>query len=387
MRLMTAPAFALIAIAVACTDRDAPATVAEVKATAKPSGTAMDDERARSKREEALAVARVWTPTATPIAEMNLRLNPSGPRSFADDQEVDCRFVLEHVGGTTPKFNCELPGGDVVKVKYGAANAELRAEVAATRLLNVLGFGADRVYVVQRVRCAGCPVFPFPALRCYEKTGLKSACFSGALDYSRSVEFPTAVVERRVDGRKIEAHPDQGWAWYELDKIDPARGGSSDAEVDAVRLLAVFLAHWDNKAENQRLVCPPEAEGPDQTCTRPIAIMQDLGSTFGPTKVDLTNWRRYRIWADGATCKVSMKTLPFAGATFKDRHISEAGRLFLLGLLEQLSDGQIRDLFEGSQMTRYDQFTAESRNPTAWVRAFKDKVNQIREAGPCPTAS
>ena len=370
-----------------CVGSDAPATVGEVKATAAPNGTAIDKHRASSKRDEALATARVWHPPLIPIGEANLRRNPEGPRGFADDQEVTCRFTIEEVGGTTPKFNCELPGGDVVKVKYGAANPELRAEVAATRLLSALGFGADHMYVVRRIRCAGCPMFPFQALRCYQRTGLKSACFSGALDYSETTDFDTAVIERRLEGRKIEGHANQGWAWYELHRIDPARGGSADAEVDALRLMAVLLAHWDNKAENQRLVCRPGGDTEDGGCTTPLAVMQDLGATFGPVKVDLNNWRKYRVWADGASCRVSMKTLPWGGATFPDRQISEPGRQFLLGLLEQLSDQQLRDLFEGSLMTQFDQFTAEARSASAWVNAFKDKVKQIRDAGPCPTAS
>ncbi|MBA2258090.1 MAG: hypothetical protein H0W18_04290 [Acidobacteria bacterium] len=149
----------------------------------------------------------------------------------------------------------------------------------------------------------------------------------------------------------------------------------------------MLLAHWDNKAENQRLVCPPGAEGPDDTCMRPLAIMQDLGATFGPTKVDLNNWRRYQVWADARTCRVSMKSLPFGGATFPDRQISDAGRLLLLGWLEQLSDDQLRDLFEGSRITSFDQVTAAARNPDVWIAAFKEKVKQIRDGGPCPTAS
>ena len=379
-------AVAAMAVAAGC-GSDAPATVGEAKATAKPSGTAIDADRAIRRRNDALASARVWTAPSIPIAEVDLRRNPPGPGSFTEDQEVTCRFSLQHVGGLTPKFYCELPGGEALKVKYGAANAELRAEVGATRLLNALGFGSDRVYVVRRVRCAGCPLFPFPALECYQKTVLKSACLSGALDYNESVNFDTAVIERRIEGRKIEGHSDQGWAWYELDRIDPQRGGSSSAELDALRLMAVFLAHWDNKAENQRLVCPPGADLPDEGCARPLAVMQDLGATFGPTKVDLINWRKYRVWADATTCAVSMKTLPFGGATFPDRRISEDGRTFLLRLLEQLSDDQLRDLFEGSRITQYDQVVAEARNPNAWVATFKDKIQQIRDAGPCPTAS
>jgi hypothetical protein len=378
---------AVVAAACAGGDAPAPATVAEVKATAKPSGTVMDDDRGRKERDQALAAARVWSSPPVPIGQANLRENPQGPGEFHADQEIICRFTTQEVGGTTPKFYCELPGGEIVKVKYGSANPELRAEAAATRLLIALGFGADRVYVVRRVRCAGCPLFPFQSLKCLQKTRMKSACFAGGINYERVVNFDAAVIERKVEGRRIEGHAGQGWAWFELDKVDPARGGSSAAEVDALRLMAVLLAHWDNKAENQRLVCPPDADSADGTCSRSLAIMQDLGATFGPVKVDLHNWQTYRIWADGATCRVSMKSLPFGGATFPDRQISDAGRLLLLGWLDQLSDQQLRDLFEGSRMTQFDQVSAAARNADAWVRVFKDKVKQIRDGGPCPTAS
>lgn len=373
-----------VVVTAGCFGGDAPATVGEAKAAAETTGK----ERVQTLRvrDEGLAAARVWQPPAIPLAQANLRDNPAGPDTFRADQDVSCRFVVRTVSGLTPKFYCELPGGEQVKVKYGRVNAELPAEVAATRLLSALGFGADRMYVVRRIRCAGCPRYPFPALECLQKTGLESVCL-GRIDYDRTVDFDAAVIERKVEGRKIESRPDEGWAWYELNKIDPARGGSPLPEVDALRLMAVILAHWDNKAENQRLICPPDAEGASGNCSRPLAVMQDLGATFGPVKVDLNNWRKYRVWADGSTCTVSMKTLPFIGATFPDWRISEGGRTLLLGWLEQLSDQQLRDLFEGSRITAFDQLIAEARNAEAWVKAFRDKVQQIRDGGPCPTAS
>ncbi len=299
--------------------------------------------------------------------------------------DVECRFSIEPVSGTTPKFYCELPGGEVIKVKYGQDNAELSAEVAASRLLNALGFPADRMFIVRRVRCAGCPMFPFQAMRCYARVGLHSACFAGGVDYRRVTDFDGAVIERKLPGAAIEAFDGQGWAWFELDRIDPASGGSEPHEVDALRLLAVFLAHWDNKAPNQRLVCPPGQEAAGNGCARPLAIIQDLGATFGPLKVDLTNWRRGRVWKDGATCTVSMERLPWGGATFPERRIAEGGRRLLLGLLEQLTDRQLRDLFEGSRVTRHHQLGSGGRPAEAWIAAFKDRVAQIRRAGPCPS--
>ena len=349
--------------------------------------SAANDARVLAARNEAMATARVWTAPATPIAEANLRDNPPGADGFSADAEVSCKFTLQEVSGTTPKFYCEVPGGEALKIKYGDGNPELTAEVAATRLLGALGFGADRMYVVKRVKCAGCPNYPFYALKCLKETGLRSACLPTGIDYDSVVNFDSAVIERRLQGRKIEAPPDHvGWPWFELEKIDPARGGSPLAEVDALRLMAMVLAHWDNKAENQRLLCPTGADGPNGSCVRPLAILQDVGATFGPVKAELHNWRNTAVWADAKRCTVSMKTLPWNGATFPDRTISEAGRLFLLELLEQLSDEQMRGLFEGSRMTAFDQISGEGRNPEAWARVFKDKVRQIREAGPCPDA-
>jgi hypothetical protein len=185
-----------------------------------------------------------------------------------------------------------------------------------------------------------------------------------------------------VPGTIVEAADDQGWSWYELDRIDPARG-SSRAEVDALRLLAVVLAHWDNKGPNQRLVCPDGKQLPDGGCSEPLAMIQDLGATFGPDRVDLHNWQAFPVWVDAKTCTVSMKTLPFAGATFEDRRISEAGRQMLAGLLDQLTDRQIADLFTAARLADYDSIAAEGRDVGAWVRAFREKITAVKEGGPC----
>jgi hypothetical protein len=337
-------------------------------------------------RDAALHAARVWAPPQVPVPRAALGENPPGPGSFGETDEVACQFVAETVNGRTPKFHCRLPGGDVVKVKYGRSNPEVRAEVAATRLLNALGFGADRMYVVRKVSCFGCPASPFVALKCLEKLGVEPVCFPGGHDFQRAMEFEPAVIERRFDGRPIETDAAEGWAWFELDRVDPNAGGSPPEDVDALRLLAVFLAHWDNKAENQRLVCLPGGDRPDGSCARPFALIHDLGATFGPHNIDLPNWRATPVWTDARECFVSMRTLPFGGATFPDGQISEEGRRKLLGLLDQLSSDQIRELFVRAGVTSFDAVAAEGRDPDAWVSVFRQKLEQIRSAGPCPAA-
>jgi hypothetical protein len=357
-------------------------------ANQRPTGSGTRDAFVDSAvRERSLAAARVWQPPAVPVSSADLGENPGGPAALRATDTVSCRFVPELVNGTTPKFRCELEGGEIVKVKYGRRNPEVFAEVAATRLLAALGFAADRMYLVARVTCAGCPAFPFQALRCHAVTGLRSGCLMGPLNSRDSAEFEPAVVERRLPGRAIESHEGQGWAWFELDRVDSDQGGASRAEIDAMRLIAVLLAHWDNKSENQRLICPPEADRPDGSCARPIGLIQDLGATFGPVKLDLPNWRRVPVWKDARSCTVSMEHLPFNGATFPETTISEDGRLLLLGVLEQVSEAQLRTLFVSAGITTFDGVSGDGRNPEAWVQAFREKVRQVREAGPCPSSA
>jgi hypothetical protein len=334
-------------------------------------------------RDDALRAARVWHAPRRPIADVDFTANPPDSGGFLPSEVVSCRFLVRAVSGTTPKFQCELPDGRIVKVKYGA-NAELHAEVAATRLLDALGFGADRMYVVRGVQCAGCPRFPFHALKCSSFTGLERPCLGTGVDPTHITIFRTAVVERPMDGTPIGSDGGSGWSWFELDRIDAARGGSARAEVDALRLLAVVLAHWDNKAANQRLICPAGRERPGGGCSEPLAMIQDLGATFGPLKLDLHNWSTTPVWADHGSCTVSMKTMPYAGGTFPDRQISESGRVLLAGLLQQVTARQLTDLFTSSRMVEFDQVSGEGRDAEAWTKAFQDKVSQIADTHPCP---
>jgi hypothetical protein len=334
-------------------------------------------------RHDALSRASVWHEPAVPVASAELAHNPAGPGSFGDATDVDCTFVPRHAGGTTPKFYCALAAGEIVKVKYGRGNAEIPAELAATRLVAALGFGADRMYRTRSVRCHGCPPFPFEALECLRRTNHAALCLQGA-DPARVVVLPDAVIERPIPGTPIASSDDEGWAWYELDAIDPSRGGASRAEIDALRLAAIVLAHWDNKSDNQRLVC---LDGGAVGCAAPFAMIQDLGATFGPWKMDVVNWRRIPVWADRAACRVSMRMLPYGGGTFPDRRISEEGRLLAARLFGALTRAQARDLFEGAGVARFDQVAAEGRDPGAWADALMAKARQIADGPPCSSAA
>ena len=80
-----------------------------------------------------------------------------------------------------------------------------------------------------------------------------------------------------------------------------------------------------------------------------------------------------------------MRDLPYHGYDrLTRRHIGEAGRRHLAGLLSQLSDRQLTDLFSGARFDqRRSMFTAV--HPVAdWIRVFKAKVQPITDGPPCP---
>jgi hypothetical protein len=330
-------------------------------------------------RSAALRRARVWQPPAIPIEQFDFSRNPAELGPIEPDATISCKYFPEKVGGLTPKFECILNGGQVVKVKYGPHNREVFGEVAAARLLTAMGFATDAMYVVKRVRCYGCSESPFAVL-----LGLRYGVnFQPHPDFDSYVEFEPAVIERKFDANSIEAPSIKGWAWHELDQINPSEGGSTRGEVDALRLTAVFIAHWDNKAENQRLACMEKDYGRSMTsgsqCEHPIAMLQDLGSTFGPLKVDLNRWAASRIWKDQSGCTVSMRSLPYHGGTFQDVAISEAGRRIVAEQLSKLSSQQIEQLFEAARFPQYS-----GHSSSEWARIFEEKTRAIVERPPCP---
>jgi hypothetical protein len=330
------------------------------------------------ERLDALSRASVWQ-APPPIAKASFTADPKQPK------EISCTFEIAQMNGTAPKFDCKLPNGDKLRVKYGST-PEIPGELASTRLLHALGFGADNMELYEKVICYGCPKEPFLTMK---TLGFANAqkLYGKVMDTKAHQDFTWAAVERKHYGRPIETEEVEGWAFFELDLIDAKKGGAPRAHVDALRLLSVFLAHWDNKSENQRLVCISDKDWPEGgKCDRPFAMMQDVGSTWGPRKVDLKEWAKAPIWSDRASCTASMDALPYHGATFQPVKISEAGRKHLAGLLAQLTDQQLEALFRGA---RFDQstgmFGGVSASPiNEWVSAFKTRVKLISDGPSCP---
>jgi hypothetical protein len=166
-------------------------------------------------------------------------------------------------------------------------------------------------------------------------------------------------------------------------------------------LLAVFMQHSDSKQEQQRIQClgtPPRSS--KIRCNQPFLTIDDVGLTFGRasgrnanavSSANLAGWKETPIFKEPkgkqtvAGC-IGNISRSFSG-TLGDPIISEAGRSFLSGLLAQLTDKQIRDLFDVARVT------LRARNPELpgspmgtideWVETFKAKREEIA-AKRCP---
>lgn len=371
-------------------------------------------------RLDAIRRAQVWEKTDIPSKD--LKAGPTGHGAFKPEETVNCKYLKKEMSGNSPKFTCVIPPDDEVKVKFGRENGEVYAEVAATRLFWALGFPADHMYPV-RVLCDGCP------------SGAQTTRDNG----SGAIVFDPASIERKFKGRALETEPESGWAWPELAKVDEAAGGAPLAQRDALRLLAVFLQHTDNKAAQQRLVCAEEKDekaekvekgekaekgeksekggkgekgkgeksdkgskdakaektekGGDEPggCAHPVMMVNDLGQTFGRSNlfnrdavgsVNLDQWSKAHIWADPKLCIGELP--PSQTGSLENPRISEGGRKFLADLLMQLSDDQLRDLFETARFAERKGGASHPATVSDWVEVFKKKRGEIASLT-CPS--
>jgi len=372
---MRAPArFTVVAVALVAASIHPLAQMAESPPQqARPKPGVVTAER----RLELLSRAKVWSPPSVPVSKASLAGDPRRPAELA------CKFKVSDVGGTSPKFDCVLDSGEEIRVKYGRT-PEIPSEVAASRLLRALGFPADDVTLVERLRCYGCPAFPFRTMQAVDLTHTTTV-YESLIDFNSHKEFEWVAVERKHPGRAIAAGELKGWGFYELEKVDAKKGGAPRAHVDALRLLAVFLAHWDNKSENQRLVCVSRPRGTDSDCEKTLAMLQDVGSMFGPPKIDLEAWDRSAIWAERGSCTISMEEFPQSGGTFAAGTIVEGGRRLLASLLGQLSDRQLNELFTAARFDKLRTLLPSQQHAVSdWVRVFKRKVAEISDGPSCP---
>lgn len=324
-----------------------------------------------AERAALIRRAQIWLPTDVAAADM---LNGPSGAPVESGETITCDYVDVRFGGHSPKFGCTVDGDHVLKVRYGRDNGEVYAGVAATRLLWALGFGVDSLYPVH-VICRHCP----------------RELAAGGIRTNDLIAFDVAAIEHKFPGADIEARGAVlGWAWPELAVVDAAAGGAPLAQRDALKLLAVFVQHSDNKAEQQRLICRDSGHSSRElaVCAAPFLAIHDLGQTFGRasrlnrssvSSVNLELWSTTPIWKDRRRCVGNLAGS--ATGTLADPTISESGRKFLADLLAALTDQQLRDLFVAA---RFADKPHGGGPVDDWVAAFKHKRDEIASAS-CPS--
>jgi hypothetical protein len=319
--------------------------------------------------------SQIWH--SVPISSLNLFEGPGGSDAFKFEQEVHCQYVREKRSGTSPKFHCKLDTGEVVKVRYGKDNTEVYGQIAASRLLWALGFGANENYPVTVV-CDGCSKDPWNDPHVYQQT----------------MTFVPATIERKVKGVEMNefGKSKQGWGWNELEHVGEGSGHAPRAQIDALKLLAVFMSHVDSRPNNQRFVCLEDGiveKNGRMQCAKPLMYISDVGTTFGGaleqgdrSTLQLKSWLRWPVWRDAQRCVAYLEPAEHTAGMLRSPKISEAGRKFLSHLLEQLSDQQIRDIFRAAQVDEVEQPEGYA-SIDQWMEAFKLKRKQISQVR-CP---
>ena len=360
-------------------------------------------------RLSAMHNATLFTPRV--VADAAILEGPAQSKKLFQlhfNDKVICDFDApgSQMGGKTPKFSCKITrvesaDGTVqtltadmdeepVKVKFGAEDNEVYAEIVATRLMWALGYVADSWFPV-RVECNNCP---------------ENVISGSGARATRT--FDPATIVRKYPGHKMyeSGHEEQGWSWKELDTAN----ARPTYERDGLKLLGAFMKHSDNKPPQQRLTCKKvkvdQSTNPfTTTCDDPVMLVQDVGATFGgggwftgndSAKMNLGVWSSKKLWKEAGTdgapkhCQATLTKSLTAHDGLSDPIISEEGRRFDAGLMCQLSDHQIEELFRASraaQMPEYHNHDGsfkpgvdEATVIRKWVEAFKAKREELASA-------
>lgn len=220
-------------------------------------------------------------------------------------------------------------------------------------------------------------------------------------------DYASAVVEWKHNSIPIETHYHEGWSFNVSDRdpgrpnelriVDPANA-TAVSQRQELALLAAFISHADNKAEQQRFICLDaasiEAEDKDckavadprsklcqdgtdkkfESCSTPVLMLQDLGFAMGfGAKVsgtlpngevqfdgspqaksygtaDPQGFLDAPIFKDETSCTTTVNEWA-TGVEIEER-VSEPARLRLVAKLQTLAanDQDLSDLFRAGRL-------------------------------------
>ncbi|MGE3975228.1 MAG: hypothetical protein AB7F59_11950 [Bdellovibrionales bacterium] len=283
-------------------------------------------------------------------------------KSFNTNEEL-----LGNNGQVLTDANGKKIKGIRLKVKYvsdaGTFQVQERfrevfTEVASTRILWALGLYADSVYQVEKVICKGCDKNPYVIKQMAPIAG--------------SNTFLNAGVEYRLEGKTIERGQDEGWGVEEMD--ENYNQWSEQGKIDYQLALAArnLLNHHNTRDAKQNTIkCPKAAQNPETLeCTKPIALYDDVGSTFGAPgsfggapRGEWSKFSKHRVFASGCTFKI--------GGTVNT--LTKAGQQEFLKRAVNLSPDHVRAIVQSARFDIMDSsFTGENA-----IRQWSEKINSL----------
>jgi hypothetical protein len=270
---------------------------------------------------------------------------------------------------------------------------EVFTEVAASRILWVLGFPADHVYPIGSAACIGCTADPFGSNLKDNIASLKDG----------PTIFKVVSAERETPWERINPEGDETWSWSDAAKFyaDGEWTHQQRVEYDAYR-LALGLFHYHNAiAQQNRLACAqwaPEMTGQPRVCQRPMIFVQDLGSTFGKAKgaMDLfgtnprgsfSDWESQTVFTNPQSCELR--------ATLDgDKHVLKEAQELMIQRLGRLDPQTVRTIFSAARFQMMDQKQLHrlrdsgSQSPEEaaldeWTNTFLKRIQEIKSATNC----
>jgi hypothetical protein len=273
---------------------------------------------------------------------------------------------------------------------------EVFTEVAASRIMWVLGFPADHVYPVGSAACIGCTLDPFT-------NNLK--------DNNASLKDPPSVFkvvssERETPWEQINPEGDETWSWSDAAKFysDGEWTHQQRVEYDAYR-LALGLFHYHNAiAQQNRLACAQwasETVGQLRVCQRPMIFVQDLGSTFGKAKggLDLFGTNPRGVFDDwnGQTVFINPQACELRATLDGDKQVLKEAQDLMIQRLARLDPETVRRIFSVARFQMMDRKQVKrlrhggSQNPEEsaldeWTNTFLRRIQEIKSATNCKSS-
>jgi hypothetical protein len=270
---------------------------------------------------------------------------------------------------------------------------EAFTDIAATRIMWVLGFPADHAYPLGSVACIGCGDDPFT-------NDLKGN--TASLKDTPNV-FKVVDAERELPWDTIKPDGDETWSWHDAAKFysDGTWTHQQKVEYDAYRLALGLIFYHNAIPQQNRLSCAawgPKVEGQARVCTQPMMYVHDLGSTFGKERSALdvlgqnprgsfSDWEPQTVFTDLGNCQLR--------ATMDgDKQVLKDAQELMIQRLQRLDPQTVKTIFRTARFQIMDQKQLRNLRDSGaadpeeaaleqWIDTFLKRIEEVRTAKNC----